>query len=102
MKLNILLISTYELGRQPFGLASPTAWLKETGATVDCLDLSLDTLKAETVRAADLVGFYLPMHMATRMAVPVIKQVRQANPAAHATLEFCQPGGIHVLEDLSE
>src|SRR2546427_3999501 len=26
--LKVLLISTYELGRQPFGLASPAAWLR--------------------------------------------------------------------------
>ena len=27
----ILLVSTYDLGRQPFGLASPAAWLREAG-----------------------------------------------------------------------
>ncbi|MCD6031138.1 MAG: hypothetical protein K0S78_3312, partial [Thermomicrobiales bacterium] len=27
--MNVVLISTYELGRQPFGLASPAAWLRE-------------------------------------------------------------------------
>ena len=26
-----LLISTYDLGRQPFGLASPAAWLRRAG-----------------------------------------------------------------------
>ena len=26
--MRALLISTYELGRQPFGLASPAAWLR--------------------------------------------------------------------------
>ena len=26
--MNVVLISTYELGHQPFGLASPAAWLK--------------------------------------------------------------------------
>ena len=29
--VNVLLISTYELGRQPFGLASPAAWLRADG-----------------------------------------------------------------------
>ena len=29
--LKVLLISTYELGRQPFGLASPAAWLRADG-----------------------------------------------------------------------
>lgn len=83
MKLNVVLISTYEMGRQPFGLASPAAWLGEAGATVRCLDLSIDPLDAEAIRQAHLVGFYVPMHMGTRMAVPVIEQVRRLNPQAH-------------------
>ncbi len=82
--MNILLISTYEMGRQPFGLASPAAWLREeTGAEVRCLDLSIDTLNTKAVQAADLVAFYVPMHMGTRMAVPVIQQVKQLNPTVH-------------------
>jgi len=80
---NVLLISTYELGRQPFGLASPAAWLDKAGAQVHCLDLSVETLDTEAVKAAELVAFYVPMHMGTRMAVPVIKQVQQLNPQAH-------------------
>ncbi|MBE7552042.1 MAG: radical SAM protein [Anaerolineales bacterium] len=83
MGLNILLVSTYEMGRQPFGLASPAAWLRRAGFEVRCLDLSLDSLDVEAVRAAGLVAFYVPMHMGTRMAVPVIAQVRQINPDAH-------------------
>jgi radical SAM superfamily enzyme YgiQ (UPF0313 family) len=80
---NVLLISTYELGRQPFGLASPAAWLREAGAEVRCLDLSVDLLNAEAVRAADLVAIHLPMHMGTRLGVPVIERVQQLNPQAH-------------------
>jgi radical SAM superfamily enzyme YgiQ (UPF0313 family) len=83
VNLNILLISTYEMGRQPFGLASPAAWLRRAGFEVRYLDLSLDQLDVEVVRAAGLVAFYVPMHMGTRMAVPVIAQVRQINPDAH-------------------
>ncbi len=29
--VKVVLISTYELGRQPFGLASPAAWLRKRG-----------------------------------------------------------------------
>jgi hypothetical protein len=29
--MKVVLISTYELGRQPFGLASSPAWLRGTG-----------------------------------------------------------------------
>lgn len=80
---SVLLISTYEMGRQPFGLASPAAWLRQAGVEVHCLDLSIETLDVETVRAAGLVAFYVPMHMGTRMAVPVIEQVKRLNPQAH-------------------
>ena len=43
--MKIVLISTYELGRQPFGLASPAAWLRKRGHAVTCLDLSREGLE---------------------------------------------------------
>jgi radical SAM superfamily enzyme YgiQ (UPF0313 family) len=81
--MNIVLISTYELGRQPFGLASPAAWLREQGALVTCLDLSRETLREDAVRAADLIAFYVPMHTATRLAVALLPVVGELNPRAH-------------------
>ena len=77
-----LLISTYEMGRQPFGLASPAAWLRRAGVEVRCLDLSRQPFEAALPAQADLVAFHLPMHTATRLAVPVIKRVRAINPVA--------------------
>jgi radical SAM superfamily enzyme YgiQ (UPF0313 family) len=77
-----LLISTYDLGRQPFGLASPAAVLREAGHEVLCSDLTRTKLSEDAVRHADLVGFFLPMHTATRMALPVIDRVRALNPGA--------------------
>jgi len=38
--MKIVLISTYELGRQPFGLVSPAAWLRGRGHAVGCFDLT--------------------------------------------------------------
>jgi len=81
--MKALLVSTYELGHQPFGLASPAAWLAERGHEVACADLCVESLDAETVRAADLIAFYLPMHTATRLAAKVIEKVRRLNPKAH-------------------
>jgi radical SAM superfamily enzyme YgiQ (UPF0313 family) len=81
-KPSVLLISTYELGRQPFGLASPAAWLRDAGAQVRSLDLSREPFDEAAVRDASLIAFYLPMHTATRLAVPVIKRVRKLNPQA--------------------
>ena len=81
--MKILLISTYELGRQPFGLASPAAWLRETGAEVFCVDSSREPLSEEHLRGAALIAFYVPMHTATRLAVELLEHVRRMNPAAH-------------------
>jgi len=52
--MKVLLISTYELGHQPFGLASPAAWLAEAGAEVSCLDLAVESLDDEAIRATAL------------------------------------------------
>ena len=78
----VLLVSTYDLGRQPFGLASPAAWLRRAGLEVVAVDVSRQTLPESAVRAAALVAFYLPMHTATRLALPVIDKVRAINPQA--------------------
>jgi radical SAM superfamily enzyme YgiQ (UPF0313 family) len=81
--MNVVLISTYELGRQPFGLASPAAWLRKAGAAVTCLDLSREPFREDAIRAAGLIAFYVPMHTATRLAVQLIGPVRKLNSAAH-------------------
>ena len=77
-----LLISTYDLGRQSFGLASAAAVLRAAGIPAVCADLSRDPLPEPAVRNADLIGFFLPMHTATRLALPVIDRVRGLNPDA--------------------
>jgi radical SAM superfamily enzyme YgiQ (UPF0313 family) len=80
--MKVVLISTYELGRQPFGLASPAAWLRARGHDVTCADLSVGVLPVKAIRDAELVAFYLPMHTATRLALKAIPQVQHANPVA--------------------
>jgi len=80
--VKVVLISTYELGHQPFGLSSPAAWLRRDGHEVVSLDLAVARLEEAAVQAADLVAFYLPMHTATRLAMPVIERVKQLNPQA--------------------
>jgi radical SAM superfamily enzyme YgiQ (UPF0313 family) len=83
LRTRALLISTYELGHQPFGLASPAAWLRELGASVNCVDLSRVQLDEHLVRQADFIGFYLPMHTATRIASRLIPKISEVNPRAH-------------------
>lgn len=81
--VRVVLLSTYELGHQPFGLASPAAWLRSAGADVTCLDLAVQSFSEEIVASADLVALYIPMHTATRLAVSVAQRVRRINPAAY-------------------
>jgi radical SAM superfamily enzyme YgiQ (UPF0313 family) len=81
--VKIVLISTYELGRQPFGLASPAAWLRKRGHNVTVLDLSRQSLDETAIRGAGLIAIYLPMHTATRLAAQLLPQLRKQNPAAH-------------------
>ena len=83
--VKIVLLSTYELGRQPFGLASPAAWLRKRGYHVSCFDLSRQALDDAAARAADLIAICLPMHTATRLASRLIPSLRESNPLAH----FC-------------
>lgn len=81
--MKIVLISTYELGRQPFGLASPAAWLRKRAHHVTCLDLSREELAEQAVREAGLIAFYVPMHTATRLTLELIEPIRRLNPSTH-------------------
>lgn len=81
--MKVVLINPYELGRQPFGLAEPAAWLKRAGCEVQCLDLSLQILEPEVLAGADLVAIYVAMHTATRIAVAALPRIKQLAPGAH-------------------
>ena len=80
--MKTVLFSTYDLGRQPFGLASPAAWLRSAGLDVECIDLSRQQFPQKSLRSGAVIGFYLPMHTATRLAIPYLKQSRKISPDA--------------------
>lgn len=84
--LSILLVSAYELGHQPFGVASATAWLEEAGHIVQTQDLAIERLDDALVEGADLIGFSVPMHTATRMVASLMPRVRKLNPDAHVAV----------------
>src|SRR3954462_9296040 len=90
-----VLISTYDLGHQPFGLASPAAWLKREGLDVECVDLARQELDDRVVQGADLIAFLLPMHTATRLAAAVIRKSRRLNPSSR----ICAYGLYAPLND---
>ena len=78
----VLLISTYDLGRQPFGLASAAAWLRSAGAEVRCLDLAVEAFDPDEARAADVIAIHVPMHTATRLAARLLESLRALAPTA--------------------
>ena len=82
-RFEVVLINPYELGRQPFALAEPAAWLARDGFEVRCIDLSLQKLDPALLERAQLVAVYVGMHTATRIAVEALPRIRAMVPRAH-------------------
>jgi hypothetical protein len=80
--MKVVLINPYELGRQPFGLAQPAAWLKQAGCDVHCCDLSIQKLEASVFEGAGLVAIYVAMHTATRIALEALPKIKAFAPQA--------------------
>ena len=78
----VVLVSPYELGRQPFGIAEAAAWLRDAGFPVRCIDLSRERLDPEALRGAGLVAVHLPMHTAGRIAAAAFGRIRALAPRA--------------------
>jgi radical SAM superfamily enzyme YgiQ (UPF0313 family) len=78
----ILLVSTYELGHAPHGVALPAAFLERAGYRPAALDLAVERLDPERVRAARLVAISVPMHTALRLGLAAAERIRAANPSA--------------------
>ncbi len=82
----ILLVSCYELGHQPFHLASLSAQLNQAGYSPLCVDTAVETLTDETICAASFVAISVPMHTAMRLGEQIALRVRTLNPSAHICL----------------
>ncbi len=78
----IVLVSPYELGRQPFNLAQPAAWFAREHIASACVDLSQQKLDPATFAYADCVAIYLGMHTATRIAAAALPKIRALAPRA--------------------
>jgi radical SAM superfamily enzyme YgiQ (UPF0313 family) len=79
----ILLVSCYELGHQPLGLASPLGFLEGVGYIPDALDIAVERFDPEKAARARFVGISVPMHTALRLGVRVAEEVRRINPRCH-------------------
>ena len=78
--MKVVLISPYEIGRQPFALAQPAAWLERDGFDVDCIDLSVEPFQFDSVIQADVVAVHLAMHAGARLAADLIPQIVHRKP----------------------
>jgi radical SAM superfamily enzyme YgiQ (UPF0313 family) len=78
--VRLLLVSTYELGHQPWHLATPAAALLAAGHEVRCADLSLDPLDPGDLAWAEAVAFSVPMHTAMRLCRQVVADIRLERP----------------------
>src|SRR6266496_3969841 len=79
----ILLLSCYELGHQPDGLARPLAFLERAGFVPQALDLAVQPFDDALVRCARFVGISVPMHTALRLGIGAARRVRRVNPTVH-------------------
>jgi radical SAM superfamily enzyme YgiQ (UPF0313 family) len=79
----VLLVSCYELGHQPIGLAQPLGFLESAGYHPAALDIAIESLDEAKVHAAGFVGISVPMHTALRLGVRVADRVRRLNPGCH-------------------
>lgn len=80
---SIVLISCYELGHQPLGLASPLGFLERAGFVPAALDIARCEFDERLVGGAKFVGISVPMHTALRLGVRVAERVRDINPRCH-------------------
>src|SRR5437773_4783781 len=77
----ILLMSCYELGHQPLGLAWPKAFLERAGYAPATIDLAVEALDESTLRQARLMPTAGPIHTALRLGVRAAERIRRVNPA---------------------
>ena len=88
---SILLISCYELGHQPIGIASPIGFLERAGVSPTGLDIAREKFDECRVAPARFVGISVPMHTALRLGVELARRVWTINPGCHICFTDCTP-----------
>lgn len=88
----VLLISTYELGHQPFGLAEPIAWLRRAGHDFRALDLAVERLDEAFTPWTSVHG-YLDL-----LAAIADLDLVEAVPSIQLAIRLLIPPGSLLLE----
>lgn len=78
----VLLVSTYELGRQPLEVAEVAAALRRAGCEVRAVDLAVEPWDPAAAAWAEVVAASVPMHTAARLARQVLGRVTDRPRAA--------------------
>ena len=100
----ILLISCYELGHQPIGLAQTIGFLEQKAYTPFTLDLAVEGFDEQRVEQARVVGISVPMHTALSLGCQVAERIRQTNPNAHICFYglYASLNAAYLLEHLAD
>jgi radical SAM superfamily enzyme YgiQ (UPF0313 family) len=80
---SVLLISCYELGHQPLGVALPLGFLQRAGFEPAAMDIAVEEFDADRVARASFIGISVPMHTALRLGVRVADRIHEINPSCH-------------------
>ncbi len=100
----ILLLSCYELGHQPLGLAGPLAFLERAEFAPQALDLAVQPFDEALVRRARVVGISVPMHTALRLGIDAARHVRRVSPGAHICFYglYASLNADHLLDGIAD
>jgi len=101
---DILLISCYELGHQPFHLASLQSVLRKGGYFPVPVDTAVETLTDESVKQAKFVAISVPMHTALRLGQQLAKRVHVLNPSVHICFYglYASLNADYLLQDCAD
>lgn len=82
--LSVALVSTYEGGMQPLGLATAASHLIAAGHAPDCYDSFLAKPSLEDLCGHDLIAFSVPLFESLGEATNLFNAVKAANPEVRA------------------
>lgn len=100
----IMVVSCYELGHQPLGIAQPMGFLEQAGFSPVGLDIAVETIDEPALRLARFVGISVPMHTALRLGVRVAELIREINPACHICFYglYASINAEYLLQELAD
>ncbi|HEU5059385.1 MAG TPA: CUAEP/CCAEP-tail radical SAM protein [Kofleriaceae bacterium] len=78
----VLLVSCYELGHAPHGVALPAGFLRRAGYAPAALDLAVEAIDPARIARARLIAISVPMHTALRVALDNLPRLRALAPRA--------------------